>query len=216
MGVRIQRQRMRAPLRRAASARSSRTTAARVQPGRSTCATPSTRPSGPSSWRRTSVGQEGLDFHPYCHAVVHWNLPSNPVDLEQREGRVHRYKGHAVRKNVARRYGLSEANPSATDPWMALFATAVERPSRAVRHESRSGSSRSRTAPGSSATCPPCRVTRHRPPRAPPPVARRVPDGLRPATPGGAAGLPSEPLPGDQRARLAEDLRIDLSPPGAC
>jgi Helicase conserved C-terminal domain len=40
----------------------------------------------------TSIGQEGLDFHPYCHAVVHWNLPSNPVDLEQREGRVHRYK----------------------------------------------------------------------------------------------------------------------------
>ena len=38
----------------------------------------------------TSVGQEGLDFHWYCHAVVHWNLPSNPVDLEQREGRVHR------------------------------------------------------------------------------------------------------------------------------
>ena len=36
----------------------------------------------------TSVGQEGLDFHLYCHAVVHWNLPSNPVDLEQREGRV--------------------------------------------------------------------------------------------------------------------------------
>ena len=32
----------------------------------------------------TSVGQEGLDFHHYCHAVVHWNLPSNPVDLEQR------------------------------------------------------------------------------------------------------------------------------------
>jgi hypothetical protein len=50
----------------------------------------------------TSVGQEGLDFHHYCHAVMHWNLPSNPVDLEQREGRVHRYKGHAVRKNLAR------------------------------------------------------------------------------------------------------------------
>lgn len=22
----------------------------------------------------TSVGQEGLDFHPYCHRIVHWNL----------------------------------------------------------------------------------------------------------------------------------------------
>ncbi|MGI8999097.1 MAG: C-terminal helicase domain-containing protein [Candidatus Limnocylindria bacterium] len=40
----------------------------------------------------TSLGQEGLDFHQYCHAVVHWNLPANPVDMEQREGRVHRYK----------------------------------------------------------------------------------------------------------------------------
>lgn len=48
-----------------------------------------------------SRSEEGLDFHRYCHAVVHWNLPSNPIDLEQREGRVHRYKGHAVRKNVA-------------------------------------------------------------------------------------------------------------------
>ena len=53
----------------------------------------------------TSVGQEGLDFHWYCHAVVHWNLPPNPVDLEQREGRVHRYHGHAIRKNIAQSVG---------------------------------------------------------------------------------------------------------------
>ena len=52
----------------------------------------------------TSIGQEGLDFHPWCHRLVHWNLPGNPVDLEQREGRVHRYKGHAVRRNVATHY----------------------------------------------------------------------------------------------------------------
>jgi hypothetical protein len=70
----------------------------------------------------TSVGQEGLDFHPYCHAVVHWNLPSNPVDLEQREGRVHRYKGHAVRKNLALKYGISEISPSDLAPWETLFA----------------------------------------------------------------------------------------------
>ena len=73
----------------------------------------------------TSVGQEGLDFHPYCHAVVHWNLPSNPVDLEQREGRVHRYKGHAVRKNVARLYNVSAKVDNHDDPWVSMFRAAV-------------------------------------------------------------------------------------------
>ncbi len=71
----------------------------------------------------TSVGQEGLDFHNYCHAVVHWNIPANPVDLEQREGRVHRYKGHAVRKNVASAYGLEPLEDDG-DPWTRLFALA--------------------------------------------------------------------------------------------
>ena len=74
----------------------------------------------------TSVGQEGLDFHAYCHAIVHWNLPSNPVDLEQREGRVHRYKGHAVRKNVAAEYGAAILQAGSRDPWHALFEAARE------------------------------------------------------------------------------------------
>jgi hypothetical protein len=75
----------------------------------------------------TSVGQEGLDFHPYCHVVYHWNLPSNPVDLEQREGRVHRYKGHAVRRNVSKAYGLNALIPDGWhDPWDKLFARAAE------------------------------------------------------------------------------------------
>ena len=71
----------------------------------------------------TSIGQEGLDFHQWCHAVMHWNLPSNPVDLEQREGRVHRYKGHAVRKNVAAHYGLSSLRgmQNGSDPWEYMF-----------------------------------------------------------------------------------------------
>jgi hypothetical protein len=72
----------------------------------------------------TSIGQEGLDFHLYCHAVVHWNLPANPVDLEQREGRVHRYKGHAVRKNLARHYGLAALSEATSDPWDTLFERA--------------------------------------------------------------------------------------------
>lgn len=53
----------------------------------------------------TSVGQEGLDFHWYSRRIVHWNLPSNPVDLEQREGRINRYKCLSIRRNVARIYG---------------------------------------------------------------------------------------------------------------
>ena len=72
----------------------------------------------------TSVGQEGLDFHTYCHAVMHWNLPANPVDMEQREGRVHRYKGHAVRHNVARRHATELANDAHGDPWSHLFEVA--------------------------------------------------------------------------------------------
>src|SRR3546814_6149213 len=43
----------------------------------------------------TSIGQEGLDFHPYCARIVHWKLPSNPVDIEQRGGRGHRFKNNA-------------------------------------------------------------------------------------------------------------------------
>jgi hypothetical protein len=73
----------------------------------------------------TSVGQEGLDFHTYCHAIVHWNLPSNPVDLEQREGRVHRYKNHAIRKNLAAGYGLSHVSSETADPWESLFEVAT-------------------------------------------------------------------------------------------
>ena len=74
----------------------------------------------------TSVGQEGLDFHPWCRRICHWNLPTNPVDLEQREGRVHRYKNHAVRLNVARAHHrvLTEGAMRDPDPWAALFAAA--------------------------------------------------------------------------------------------
>ena len=78
----------------------------------------------------TSIGQEGLDFHSWCHRVVHWNLPANPVDLEQREGRVHRYKGHAIRKNIAEKFGLKGLlnwnRHDAPDPWSHLFRKAAD------------------------------------------------------------------------------------------
>lgn len=72
----------------------------------------------------TSVGQEGLDFHLYCHSIYHWNLPSNPVDLEQREGRIHRFKGHVIRKNLAEKYG-AVIGRNAQDPWEELFQHAI-------------------------------------------------------------------------------------------
>ena len=85
-------------------------------------------PFAPFVLASTSVGQEGLDFHPYCHRVYHWNVPTNPVDLEQREGRVHRFKGHALRLNLAAAYAnslCSRLNGSRpTDPWVEMFNAA--------------------------------------------------------------------------------------------
>jgi hypothetical protein len=73
----------------------------------------------------TSVGQEGVDFHWWCHSLVHWNLPSNPVDIEQREGRIHRFTGHAVRKNIAAKYRQAISHSDQVDPWSSLFDAAL-------------------------------------------------------------------------------------------
>ena len=72
----------------------------------------------------TSIGQEGLDFHLYCRKIMHWNLPSNAIDLEQREGRINRFKCLAIRQNVARKYGLT-TNAFTDDCWEGLFQAAV-------------------------------------------------------------------------------------------
>ncbi len=71
----------------------------------------------------TSIGQEGLDFHNYCRRIVHWNLPSNPIDLEQREGRINRFECLAIRQNVANRYGKTEFKK---DIWFEMFNEAVK------------------------------------------------------------------------------------------
>ncbi len=69
----------------------------------------------------TSIGQEELDFHNYCRKIVHWNLPSNPIDLEQREGRINRFECLAIRQNVAKRYGAGEFK---SDVWDEMFQKA--------------------------------------------------------------------------------------------
>lgn len=71
----------------------------------------------------TSIGQEGLDFHNYCRKIMHWNLPSNPIDLEQREGRINRYKCLAIRQDLADRFADREFD---SDVWQELFAFAAK------------------------------------------------------------------------------------------
>ena len=73
----------------------------------------------------TSIGQEGLDFHYYCRKVMHWNLPNNAIDIEQREGRINRYMGHVIRQNIAAKYSdnLIDTNIIV---WKELFEIAKE------------------------------------------------------------------------------------------
>lgn len=72
----------------------------------------------------TSTGQEGIDFHVWCSAVVHWNTPANPVDFEQREGRVHRFGGHAIRRNIAIAHRADALRSERPDVWEAAFDAA--------------------------------------------------------------------------------------------
>lgn len=74
----------------------------------------------------TSVGQEGVDFHWWCHSVFHWNTPPNPVDFEQREGRVDRYHGHAVRKNIAEHHAQEILQDPVGNPWSVAYDKAIK------------------------------------------------------------------------------------------
>jgi hypothetical protein len=80
----------------------------------------------------TSVGQEGLDFHLFCRDIVHWNLPSNPVDLEQREGRINRRDGLAVRRAIAREWPIKRLVQAASGGhpsfWERVFAVVTNAP----------------------------------------------------------------------------------------
>jgi len=54
-------------------------------------------------------------------------LPASPVDLEQRDGRINRYGGLAIRKVLARRHAERGApTPVQGSPWLALTAPLEE------------------------------------------------------------------------------------------
>lgn len=73
----------------------------------------------------TSVGQEGIDFHWWCHSILHWNTPASPIDFEQREGRIDRYDGHAVRLNLIQRHADEILAAEDADPWDAAYRIAA-------------------------------------------------------------------------------------------
>jgi hypothetical protein len=79
-------------------------------------------PFWPHTLVTTSVGQEGLDFHVWCDQLLHWDLPNNPIDLEQREGRINRFAGLTIRRALTRRPGrLLDRCASDASPWAVLF-----------------------------------------------------------------------------------------------
>jgi hypothetical protein len=73
----------------------------------------------------TSVGQEGLDFHPWCRSIVHWDPPSGPVALEQREGRVTRHAGLNVRRALAVWAGELDIS-AGQSPWIVIARKAEQ------------------------------------------------------------------------------------------
>jgi superfamily II DNA or RNA helicase len=58
----------------------------------------------------TSIGQEGLDFHRYCDAIIHWSPPASPNSLKQREGRLDRFKSKQNRNALRDHSQLPELN----------------------------------------------------------------------------------------------------------
>jgi hypothetical protein len=74
----------------------------------------------------TSIGQEGLDFHFYCRKIFHWNLPHNAIDIEQREGRINRFRGLVIRKRLAETITYDQINADGIQGgmWDQIFALA--------------------------------------------------------------------------------------------
>ena len=73
----------------------------------------------------TSMGQEGLDFHVWCRRLLHWDLCSSPLDLEQREGRIQRFGGLSIRKALAEQlntavYSSTSNSGKRESPWTLL------------------------------------------------------------------------------------------------
>lgn len=79
-------------------------------------------PFRPMQFISTSIGQEGFDFHLYCRKLVHWSLKFNPVEFEQRDGRINRYQSYANRLNLYDRFYSKNQNFSS---WHTAFEDVI-------------------------------------------------------------------------------------------
>ena len=61
----------------------------------------------------TSIGAEGLDLHRYCCRLVHYSIPTDPIDLEQKNGRIDRYHSLAQRRRQVQIASYSEVQEAA-------------------------------------------------------------------------------------------------------
>ena len=69
----------------------------------------------------TSIGQEGLDFHIWCRSILHWDLGYNPVDLEQREGRIQRFGALNIRRGMVAALEARGIHPrGGGSPWVRI------------------------------------------------------------------------------------------------
>jgi hypothetical protein len=75
----------------------------------------------------TSIGQEGLDLHPWSASLLHWDLASSAVPLEQREGRITRFAGLAVRRAIAAKLKGEMRFDGLSSPWASLARLAEAR-----------------------------------------------------------------------------------------
>lgn len=83
------------------------------------CTRCSTSPFRPMALVSKSIGLEGLDFHHWARHLVHSDLPDNPVDLEQRDGRLNRHGSLAVRTALGAKIPVRDLDP-ACSPWHAM------------------------------------------------------------------------------------------------
>ncbi len=64
----------------------------------------------------TDVFQEGEDLHTFCDSVIHYGLPSSPVSIEQKTGRVDRVGAYAHRRLL----GLEDGQAVADDDFIQV------------------------------------------------------------------------------------------------